>query len=265
MMQLEKRNCFMEQTMQYLQAIMYIAAADNVITPNEYACFYEVAEANGLKKCCADEIKAEIESGNTDLEAILYEISDEDMKKKLLHDLIMMCYADDEYSLAEQMGMRDICTVLSVSPKKLEKMEREAKLAHSMQKTSETVVDAINAGANGVVALGKRTIDDGNSLVHSVASGMNVVGAKISFSLKSAKKTKEENYELRTQLEKATLTEAVKQKVVIQLNSKISSLREQLLVEKKRNQQNEKMILELQVQIDDLIETMKVAQNTRTL
>ena len=78
------------------------------------------------------------------------------------------------------------------------------------------------------------------------------------------KKAKEENKELREQLKKNNLTEAVKQKVIVQLAAKIASLKEQLQNEKKRNQQNEEMIRELQAQIEDLLLTMEVAENAKT-
>ena len=69
---------------------------------------------------------------------------------------------------------------------------------------------------------------------------------------------------LREQLKKTTLTETIKQKVIVQLGAKIATLTEQLQAERKRNQQNEEMIRELQAQIDDLMETMEVAQNAKT-
>jgi capsule polysaccharide export protein KpsE/RkpR len=50
----------------------------------------------------------------------------------------------------------------------------------------------------------------------------------------------------------------------VQLAAKIASLKEQLQNEKKRNQQNEEMIRELQAQIEDLLLTMEVAENAKT-
>lgn len=254
----------MSQTTQYLRVLMYMTCADDMITEDEYVCFSEIALANGLSEETAAEIRVEIETGNTDLVAILSEITEEKTKKKLLHDLLLICLADDNYSIAEQSGMRDICIALNVSEKKLVRFEREAKMAHSMQKASGAARGAINASATGTVALGKKAIDGSSSFIHSVANGLNTVGAKISFSLESAKKAKEENKALREQLKKTTLTETIKQKVIMQLGAKIASLMEQLQEEKKRNQQNEEMIRELQAQIDDLVATMEVAQSAKT-
>ena len=111
---------------------------------------------------------------------------------------------------------------------------------------------------------GKKAMDGSKTALRSVTDGLNTIGSKISFSLESAKKAKEENKELREQLKKNNLTEAVKQKVIVQLAAKIASLKEQLQNEKKRNQQNEEMIRELQAQIEDLLLTMEVAENAKT-
>jgi uncharacterized tellurite resistance protein B-like protein len=254
----------MEQNMQYLRALMYIAAADETISEDEYVCFSMIAVSAGLPEEVVVEIKKEIETGEADLQVILSDITDDKTKKRLLHDLLVICFADDSYSVAEQNGIRDICTLLSVSDKKLAQIEREAKISHSMQKASGTFLSVVNAGAAGTVTLGKKVVDGSGVLLRSVADGLNTVGAKIAFSLESAKKAKEENKALREQLKKTTLTEAIKQKVIVQLGAKIANLTEQLQAERKRNQQNEEMIRELQAQIDDLMETMEVARNART-
>lgn len=254
----------MEQGMHYLRALMYIAAADETVSEDEYICFSKIAVSSGLSEEAVAEIKTEIETGKANLQEILSGITDDKTKKKLLHDLLMICFADDSYSVAEQNGMREICALLDVNDKKLAQIEREAKLSHSMQKASGSFLSAVNAGATGTMTLGKKAIDSSGVLLRSVADGLNTVGSKIAFSLESAKKAKEENKALREQLKKTTLTETIKQKVIVQLGAKIATLTEQLQAERKRNQQNEEMIRELQAQIDDLMETMEVAQNAKT-
>ena len=254
----------MEQSIQYLRALMYIASVDDAITDDEYTCFMKIAITNGLSEKIAAEIREEIAAETIDFSATLSAITDEKSKKQLLHDLLVMCYADDCYSVPEQQGIRDIAIVLGVSDKKLGQIEREVRIAHSMQKATGSVSVAINAGAESTAVFGKKALAGGNKLMHSVADGLNVIGSKISFSLESAKKAKEENKALREQLKKVTLTEAIKQKVIVQLGAKIANLTEQLHAEKKRNQKNEEMIRELQAQIDDLMETMEVAQNVKT-
>jgi uncharacterized tellurite resistance protein B-like protein len=254
----------MEQSIQYLKAIMYIASADNRVSEEEFEYFLGIAVSNGLTEEDATSIRLEIESNTLLLSEILKEITNEKTKKKLIHDLLLICLTDGDYSVAEQNGIKDICGLLEISDKKLVQYEREAKFIHTTQKASNSVLGAINAGTKGTARLGKKAFDGSKTALRSVADGLNTIGSKISFSLESAKKAKEENKELREQLKKNTLTEAVKQKVIIQLAAKIASLKEQLQNEKKRNQQNEEMIRELQAQIEDLLLTMEVAENAKT-
>lgn len=254
----------MDQTVQYLRALMYIASIDDIITEDEYACFLEIAAANGLADDVAAKIKNEISTNKNEIGIVISAITDEKAKKKLLHDLLVICYADNNYSISEQNGIRDIAIVLNISAKELTQIEKEAKVTHSMQKATGLVVGVITAGAESTATFGKKAIAGGSKLMRSVADGLNVVGSKISFSLESTKKAKEENKALREQLKKTTLTEAIKQKVIVQLGAKIASLTEQLQSEKRRNQKNEEMIRELQEQIDDLMKTMEVAQNVKT-
>lgn len=254
----------MEQSIQYLKALMFIASADNSISEEEFEYFLEVAVSNRLTEEDATSIRLEIASNTLSLSAILNEITDEKIKKKLVHDLVLICLADGDYSVAERNGIKDICNLIEISDKKLVQYEREAKFIHTTQKVSNSVIGAINAGANGTMNLGKKALDSSKTAFRSVTDGLNTIGSKISFTLESAKKAKEENKKLREQLKKTTLTEAVKQKVIMQLAAKIANLKDQLQAEKKRNQKNEEMIRELQAQIEDLMLTMEVAENAKT-
>ena len=103
-----------------------------------------------------------------------------------------------------------------------------------------------------------------SSVAHSVSAGVGIVGTKISNSVESAKKLREENKALREKMKKETVSEKVKQRVITQLHSKITALSAQLKAEKERNNRNEEMINLLQAQIDDLMETMTVAENAKT-
>ena len=65
-------------------------------------------------------------------------------------------------------------------------------------------------------------------------------------------------------MKKTTITEAVKQKIILQLNSKISSLKMELKREKERNEQNEEIIKLLQAQLEDLEKTIEAAEAAKT-
>lgn len=81
--------------------------------------------------------------------------------------------------------------------------------------------------------------------------------------MENVKRTRQENAELREKLKSDTVSEAVKQKVIAMLHSKIRSLNEQLQEEKNRNDQNEEMIKMLQEQLADLESTMETAQKAK--
>ena len=104
----------------------------------------------------------------------------------------------------------------------------------------------------------------GNAVARSVTLGIGFAGNKLSASIESAKKLREENKALREKLQTNTVSEKVKQKVITQLNSKVSTLSAQLKMERERNRRNEEMIELLQAQIDDLTITLDVAQNAKT-
>ena len=104
----------MEQSIQYLKAIMYIASADNSVSEEEFEYFLGIAVSNGLTEEDADSIRTEIESNTLSLSEILKEITDEKTKKKLIHDLLLICLADGDYSVAEQNGIKDICGLLEI-------------------------------------------------------------------------------------------------------------------------------------------------------
>ena len=178
----------MEQSIQYLKAIMYIASADNSVSEEEFEYFLGIAVSNGLTEEDADSIRTEIESNTLSLSEILKEITDEKTKKKLIHDLLLICLADGDYSVAEQNGIKDICGLLEISDKKLVQYEREAKFIHTTQKASNSVLVAINAGAKGTMKFGKKAMDGSKTALRSVTDGLNTIGSKISFSLESAKK-----------------------------------------------------------------------------
>ena len=254
----------MAQTILYLKILMFIASADDTITEDEYDCFTNLAIENGLSEETVTNIKEEIISGDIDISMVLSELTDDRLKKQLINDLILICYSDGHYSITEQNGIKDICNALGITKKQLAQIEAEAKMSNVAHRTAKTIVGVLSNGAAGTAKVGKMALIGGKKLIHSLANGINTVGAKVRFSLESAKKAKEENETLREQLKKTTLTEAIKQKIIIQLNAKIANLIEQLQEEKKRNKKNEEMIRELQSQIDDLRATLEVAKDVKT-
>ena len=72
--------------------------------------------------------------------------------------------------------------------------------------------------------------------------------------------TSEKSKELREELRKANVDNATKQKVIIQLNKKIDDLKAALKEEEGKTNRNEDTIRILKEQLNDILETLKVAE-----
>lgn len=265
----------MTERLSYFKALLFIASADTDISQSEFTRFEALGNALELSQEALDVAMKTVLDDVEPLELILAGITEETTKEQLVRDLISLCYTDGDYSYLEQCGLLDICVLLHFDAKKLAKIEAEEekkfKRHENAQKWHEQADNfaagfgrLLNASKEGTVALGKSIASGSAAIAHSVTSGLGSVSSKIVLTFESAKKAKEENKQLREQLKKDTLTEAVKQKVIVQLHSKISNLMQQLKVERERNQRNEEMIRLLQAQIDDLMMTMEVAENAKT-
>lgn len=121
-------------------------------------------------------------------------------------------------------------------------------------KTKDTVVEISPKVKDFIV-------EESSAIYKNFAKGLGKVNTKISDLIKTSKELKKENLELRKILENNTITESIKQKVIIQLNSKIKFLTEQLKIERERNTKNEELIALLQSQIEDFELTLKTAEN----
>jgi len=261
----------------YLKTLQFIASADNSLDDGELKCFNLAGIDAGLCPGEIAEIQNDVLTQQEKIEDIVKGIVDEKVKVSLVKELLSLCYIDGEYSVAEQNGMVEICGLLGIDGNNLSKLEAEIDKYSKRHKTGspwrkstlspfllENMAKAFEAGKNGTKLVGQRIAEGSSTVAHSVALGIGTVGAKISFSIESAKKAKEENKQLRERLKTDNLSEAVKQKVILQLNSKIKAMTSQLREEKQNNERNEELIRLLQAQIDDLTETMEVAQNVKT-
>ena len=175
------------------------------------------------------------------------------------------------YSIVEQNGMRDICILLDYSLLDLRKLEAEFEKDAQEKEDDEEVSFDFKRAAGVMAKVGKKVAkktastiaEEGNDFAHAVAGGIGFVGSKISSTLATAKKVREENEALREELGKMTLSETVKQKVIMQLNDKVSFLKKQLDEERQRNKKNEEIILLLEEQIADLAATIEIAEKAK--
>lgn len=261
----------------YLKALIYIAASDEDFDEREMEFFIEAGLSCGLSHSEVLSIKDSVTRKEESLEDILRDITVEDTKTELLCDLLTLCYLDGSYSILEQVGMRAICDILGIAEERLEELETLAEESFKKEKNPFQLFKKSRIGGNmlsglkkafeaskeGSKVFGSKVKKGGSSVARSVSKGVGIVGTKISGSVESVKKQKEENRILREKLKKETISEAVKQRVISQLHGKITTLSAQLKAEKERNHKNEEMIRLLQAQIDDLEETMSVAENAR--
>ena len=267
-----------QERVPYLKMLLYIAAADDNIDNKELDYFVEAALSSGLSHADVLKIKESAIQKEDSLEEIASGITEENTKRELLCDLLTLCYLDKSYSLLEQVGMRAICEVLEVDEERLVELENEAEESINNGKNPFYMFQQSKAGDKMILGLkkvfevskegskviGKKVKKGGFSFAHSVSFGVGIVGTKLSNSVESAKQLREENKVLREKMKNETVSERVKQRVITQLHGKITMLRAQLKAEQERNNKNEEMINLLQSQIDDLLETMTVAENAKT-
>ena len=252
------------QSINYLKALMYLAYADKNIAEKEEEFFYEFARSNNLDNEAILLVRSEITDNKINFEDVLLSITDVAERKNFVKELLSICIVDGNYSIAERHSIKDICLFLDIPHKELVKLEKEAKNAYLESKKNISLLDGAHDRSNEKRNYSKLAFEGGKSLLHSVSNGLNIAASKINMSIELSKKTKEENKLLREELRKTTLTEAVKQKVILQLNAKIVNLKEQLNEEKKRNKKNEEMIIALQSQIEDLLLTLDAAEEVKT-
>lgn len=249
-------NINLEEQKAYIKVLIYIASIDGAISEEELTFFTEKGEEIGISKEECETAVKEVVTDKEKFENIICNIKTEETKMALLEELISLCHSDGEYSMAEKIGMTDICISLGLDTSILKKFENKSKI--------NNVKKRFDNAKSSASALGKKVVNNTSKIASRVANGIGNVGSKISLSIESAKKLREENKELRERLKEETISESVKQKVIIQLNLKIKTLTEQLKLEKECNRQNEEMIKLLKAQIDDLYDTVQVAEMAKT-
>lgn len=262
------------ESISYLKILLYIAASDRNISEDEMAYFNKAGKELNIPDSEISDIINSITNGTLSIENAAREITDKDTKLSLVEELLNICYADGNYSLAEKIGISDICILLNIESEDLQKLERKIEAKNKIRaminnsksagdKLIGKVFSAFNYGKINISTAGQKIADGSSELAHAISSGVSTIGSKISLSMENVKRTRQENAELREKLKSDTVSEAVKQKVIAMLHSKIRSLNEQLQEEKNRNDQNEEMIKMLQEQLADLESTMETAQKAK--
>jgi len=112
-----------KQKAAYLKALIYIAAADDTVQDSERAQFTELGKLYGLTNQEVQEIADSVIKKEESLESILAGITDRSTKLLLLYDLLAICYADNNYSIAEKNTMKTVAALLEIEGSKLIDME----------------------------------------------------------------------------------------------------------------------------------------------
>ena len=112
-----------KQQIAYIKALIYIAKADDQVEDAEHEQFTQLGELYGLTELEVQQIADSVIKKEESLESILAEITDRPTKLLLLYDLLAICYADDNYSMAEKNSIRTIAGLLGIEESKLADME----------------------------------------------------------------------------------------------------------------------------------------------
>ena len=255
-----------EEKISYFKTMFFIMMIDENVSSEEMELFGEIGMSAGLSFNEITGIQNSMNSNADTLQMVVEGIKDYTTKIELVGDLLSLCYADGEYSIAEQLGVRDICGVLDVDISDLLALEDEIRTAHECKSKflngTSFFNDVINSVSVNSAVVGTKVKSTGKSFAHSISKGVNLASSKISsFSIEGIKKLKQENEELKEHLKTNVISEDTKQKVILQLNSKIDILTAQLKAEKERNIHNEEIIAYLEAQIDELIDTIEFAES----
>lgn len=112
-----------KQKIAYIKALIYIATADDKVEDAEHEQFTQLGELYGLTELEVQQIADSVIKKEESLESILAEITDRPTKLLLLYDLLAICYADNNYSMAEKNSIRTIAGLLGIEESKLADME----------------------------------------------------------------------------------------------------------------------------------------------
>lgn len=106
----------------YLQAFMFIASSDGIITVEEITALKNIADSMGIHKDKMNFLADEVNKGKK-LKDILAKIKNRQSKLMLIYELILLCYADGEYSDSEKSSMKELTALLNVETEKLVQIE----------------------------------------------------------------------------------------------------------------------------------------------
>jgi len=113
-----------KQRFAYVNALVHIAALDQVVTEAEREYIVGIANKFGISdNAFVDQIMWSLLAKRPTIEEIVIPINEKRQKLSLIHDLIVLCFADGEYSEVERKMVKRVCMLLQISDEELKSIE----------------------------------------------------------------------------------------------------------------------------------------------
>lgn len=129
------------QKIAYVKALMYIAAADENVDETERQQFTQLGDLYGLTDSEISQIADSVIKKEESLKSILGNITDRSTQLLLMYDLMAICYADNNYSLAEKNNMRTITRIMGIEEAKLIEMESVMEESVTLHKKINSILE----------------------------------------------------------------------------------------------------------------------------
>ena len=129
------------QKIAYVKALMYITAADENVDETERQQFTQLGDLYGLTDSEISQIADSVIKKEESLESILGNITDRSTQLLLMYDLMAICYADNNYSLAEKNNMRTITRIMGIEEAKLIEMESVMEESVTLHKKINSILE----------------------------------------------------------------------------------------------------------------------------
>lgn len=125
----------------YVKALVYIALADDTVEEGEDKYLEQIGNIYGISGDAIEGIKDSVKNKKESLNEVLSDITDRKIKLSLIYDLLAICYADDNYSVVEKQGMKNICEILDIEPEKLTQLENIMEEQLELQKKINIILE----------------------------------------------------------------------------------------------------------------------------
>ena len=130
----------LEEKINFIKALVYIATLDNGITGEEKEYISQITKLYGIPENRIDGIYDDIIK-TKDLTSVLSLITDRKTKLLFINELIALCYADNKYSQKEREGIYTISKILKIEQPKVIAIENLMEKRIQIEKESKSVLE----------------------------------------------------------------------------------------------------------------------------